>query len=304
MDFYTLAVPILTFVAVMATGGALILLRTNRRRMVLDRLGPSDQAGPEMPDQPRPLALRPLYALGAAVSPSGVSARLREQLARAGHFERSAASVYLGLKMFLLLAGVVIAIFLFAPLHAPLALKGVAMFASGAVLFFVPNVILLLQRNARTVQVRQHLPEAVDLLEICVSAGMGLDMAWNAVTDEIRRVSPVLADEMLLANLEMRLGATRADSMRHMAQRTGADEIASLAALLVQAERFGTSIADALRIFAASMRDTRAQRAEEAAEKMTVKLLFPLVVFVFPTVIIVTAGPAFLSIMDTLVRNG
>jgi tight adherence protein C len=231
-----------------------------------------------------------------------VSARLREQLARAGHFERSAASVYLGVKITLLLLGVIASIFLVAPLHAAFAVKAVAMFACGAALSFVPNLILLVQRNARTVEVRNHLPEAVDLLEICVSAGMGLDMAWNSVTDEVRRVSSVVADEMLLANLEMRLGATRADSMRHMAQRTGADEIAGLAALLVQAERFGTSIADALRIFAAGMRDTRAQRAEEAAEKMTVKLLFPLIVFVFPTVIIVTAGPAFLSIVDNILR--
>jgi tight adherence protein C len=302
MGFYDLAVPMLTFVAVTATGGALILVKTRRRRAVLERLGPHDAGATDMQEQPRLWVLRALYGLGATVAPSGVSERLREQLAKAGHFERSAASVYLGTKMSLLLLGLVGSTFLVAPLHLPFALKAVLLFAFGVALSFVPNVVLMVQNNARTAQIRNHLPEAVDLLEICVTAGMGLDMAWNSVTDEIRRVSSVLADEMLLANLEMRLGATRADSMRHMARRTGADEIASLAALLVQAERFGTSIADALRIFAMSMRDTRAQRAEEAAEKMTVKLLFPLVVFIFPTVMVVTAGPAVLAIAATLLH--
>jgi tight adherence protein C len=299
MGPYDLAVPILVFVAVVATGGALVLLKTRRRRALLDRLAPRDPGAGE-PQQPRIWLLRALYAVGDVVAPSGVSARLREQLAKAGHFERSAASVYLGTKMALLLVGVIASAFAIAPVHISFPFKIVLLFFCGALLSFVPNLVLVWQRSARTTQIRNHLPEAVDLLEICVTSGMGLDMAWNSVTDEVRRVSSVLADEMLLANLEMRLGATRADSMHHMARRTGADEIASLAALLVQTERFGTSIADALRIFATSMRDIRAQRAEEAAEKMTVKLLLPLVVFIFPTIMIVTAAPAVLAIMTTL----
>ena len=136
------------------------------------------------------------------------------------------------------------------------------------------------------------MPDAIDLLEICVSSGMGLDMAWNSVAHEIRRVSSILADEMALTNLEIHLGADRADAMRHTSDRTGADEMASLASVLVQSERFGTSIADALRTYATSMREQRSQRAEEAAEKMAVKLLIPMVVFIFPTILVVTAGPA------------
>jgi tight adherence protein C len=161
-----------------------------------------------------------------------------------------------------------------------------------AILFFLPNIVVSSRRNRRRAEVRRHLPDAVDLLEICVSAGMGLDMAWNHVGDEIRNVSLVLADEMALTVLEIQLGAPRTLAMRHMAERTGAEELASLVALLVQSDRFGTSIADSLRTFAVGMRETRSQRAEEQAEKTAVKLLFPLVFFIFPVMLIVMVGPA------------
>src|SRR5690606_5093317 len=108
------------------------------------------------------------------------------------------------------------------------------------------------------------------------------------------------ADEMALANLELQLGATRAEAMRHLGERTGADEFSSLVAMLVQSERFGTSIAEALSIFATSMRERRSQKAEETAEKMAVKLLFPLVLCIFPVMLIVMAGPAVLTIMKIM----
>ncbi len=152
----------------------------------------------------------------------------------------------------------------------------------------------------RREEVRRHLPDAVDLLEISVSAGMGLDMAWNMVTDEIRRVSTTLADEMALTNLEIHLGAPRAEAMRHMAQRTGAEEISSLVAVLVQTDRFGTSVAKALENFTSSMREGRSFRAQEVAEKMAVKLLFPMVIFIFPAVLVVLAGPAVIGLFKIL----
>src|SRR5690606_7064279 len=113
----------------------------------------------------------------------------------------------------------------------------------------LPSLYVDIRRRARATEIQHHLPEAVDLLEICVTAGMGLDMAWNAVSDEIRRVSPTLADEMALANLEMHLGADRAVAMRHMAERTNSNDINALVGTLVQSERFGTPISDALRVF-------------------------------------------------------
>jgi tight adherence protein C len=133
-----------------------------------------------------------------------------------------------------------------------------------------------------------------------VTSGMGMDQAWNAVTDQIRGVSPTLADEMALTNLEMHLGASRAEAMRHMAERTGATELGSLVVCLAQAERFGTSMQTALRNFAGSMREARSYRAQEAAEKMAIKLLFPMVILVFPPAVIVMAGPAVMKLFKAL----
>ena len=137
-----------------------------------------------------------------------------------------------------------------------------------------------------------HLPDAIDLLEVCVSAGIGLDLAWNLVSDEIHRVCPMLADEMALTNLEIHLGSPQTVAMRNLAKRTGVQEISRLVAVLVQSERFGTSVADTLRTFAAAMREGRSARAEEAAERMAVAMLLPMILFIFPAVFVVVAGPA------------
>jgi len=153
-----------------------------------------------------------------------------------------------------------------------------------------------MRRRHRMTEVQQHLPDAVDLLEICVSAGMGLDMAWNSVTEEIRRVSPVLGDEMALTNLEVHLGAPRAEAMRHMAERTGSDDLTSLVSTLVQSERFGTAVSEALRSFAESMRESRMSRAAEAAEKLGIKMLFPMIGFILPSILIVMGGGAIIKI--------
>ena len=159
---------------------------------------------------------------------------------------------------------------------------------------------MLARERSRRDEIRQYLPDAVDLLEICVSSGIGLDMAWNMVANEVHHVSPVLATAMDLSNLEIHLGASRTDAMRNMATRTGADQLSSLAAILVQSERFGTSVASALREFAASMREERRMLAEEGAEKMAVKLIIPMVLFIFPAIILVTIGPAAINIIHNL----
>ncbi len=162
----------------------------------------------------------------------------------------------------------------------------------------LPNILVSMRKRRRTANVRSHLPDAIDLLEICVSSGMGMDTAWNAVCDEFRGVSPILADDMALSNLEMHLGAPRADAMRNMARRTGVEDIASMVATLVQSEKFGTSVSQALRTYADAMRTERSQRAEEAAEKLAVMLLFPMVMFIFPCMFIVILGPAGVRIRE------
>jgi len=128
-----------------------------------------------------------------------------------------------------------------------------------------------------------------------------LDMAWNIVSDEVQHVSSILASAMSLTNFEINLGTSRVEAMRHMAERTGVGELSSLAAILIQTERFGTSIAETLRIFAASMREERSFTAEEGAEKMAVRLVIPMVLFIFPAVLVIVAGPAVITIIKTLI---
>jgi tight adherence protein C len=204
----------------------------------------------------------------------------------------------MGTKLLLLIAGSVVLSLLVIPSDLPFAMKLTMIVGGSAMLFFIPNLGVGIRRDKRRAEVKKVLPDAVDMLEICVSSGMGIDAAWTAVGDEIRRVSPTFADEMELTNLEVSLGVPRAVAMRHMADRTGAEDLSSLVALLVQSERFGAGIIEALTTFAKTMRETRGQRAEEAAEKMAVKLLFPMVMFIFPALILIMVGPAIIQLSN------
>ncbi len=295
-----LLIPGLAFLAVVAIGGALLVARAASRKRIeerLRRLGDEDApAAQEGVETGQGLLAR----IARAFSPGKPSESLKAELARAGFHDSSAAAVYLGAKVLLLVLGSLVALAIIVPLKLQLPALLLATVSSGIVLSFAPNVVVHLARQKRRDDIRHHLPDAVDLLEICVSAGMGLDMAWNSVADEVRRVSTVLADEMALTNLEMHLGASRTVAMRHMVDRTGAEELGSLVAVLIQSERFGTSMAEALKVFASTMREARSTRAEESAEKMAVKLLFPLVLFIFPVMLIVLAGPAVLQIAKHL----
>jgi tight adherence protein C len=225
---------------------------------------------------------------------------LQQQLTQAGYHHPRAAAIYFGAKMMLLAAGLLASAAAVVPTNLAVHSKGLLMAIGGFLFFLVPNMIVSSRRANRRAEIRRHLPDAVDLLEICASAGMGLDMAWNSVTEEVRPVSGTLADEMALTNLEIHLGAARAVAMRHMAERTGAEELSSLVAVLVQSERFGTSIGDALCTYASTMRETRSQHAQEKAEKMAVKLILPMVVFIFPAVVMVMAGPGFMMLYRAL----
>ena len=298
-------IPLLAFVAVIAIGSAVRVAKKSRRqqlelRLLDDNVFADENADEEesQPSDKGPLDL--VRRVGGLVSPRGPSTRLANHLAQAGYYNRSAPTIYLGAKAILFFLGLGLTGLLTANLEAPATTKLLWVICGAAMFSFIPNVFVRARRQKRCKDARCHLPDAVDLLEICVSAGMGLDMAWNSVSDEIRRVSSVLADEMSLTNLEMQLGAGRADAMRNMAQRTGVGELSSLVSVLLQSERFGASIQDALRTFAESMREQRSQHAQESAERSAVKLLFPMIIFIFPAMIVVAAGPAGLKIAETL----
>ena len=294
-------IPILTFVSVSAIGGAIILARAARRhklRVRLEEFGDITlDTDHKIEDEPGPV-LKTLERVGRTVASRTGHGALQERLAHAGFFSPAAPMVYTGARMIMLVIGVLLAAALAWSIPVMFPIKIMIVIAGGFILSLIPSLYVDLRKSSRSLDIQNALPDAVDLLEICVSSGMGLDMAWNAVSDEIRRVSPILADEMALTNLEIHLGADRAKAMRHMAKRTGSEEINALVGTLVQSERFGTPIADALKVFAESMRDARHTRAAEAAEKMGLKMLFPMIVFILPSILIVMGGAAIIKIMN------
>jgi tight adherence protein C len=163
--------------------------------------------------------------------------------------------------------------------------------------FFVPRFILKRMIRDRQQRIRLGLPDALDLTVICVEAGLALDQALMRVGQDLHHAHPDLSDEFRIVNLELRAGKPRAEALRNMIDRTGVDDIRALVGTLIQTDRFGTSVAQALRVHSDSLRTERRQRAEEQAAKTTVKMIIPLVLFVMPSLIFVTVGPAVIQLM-------
>jgi tight adherence protein C len=172
---------------------------------------------------------------------------------------------------------------------------------AGVLGYLLPDIFLTWRMNVRQRQLQRGLPDGLDLLVICVESGLGLDQALMKVTQEVRITHPELSDELQLVNLEMRIGKTRIDALRELARRTGLEDIKSLVAMLVQTDRFGTSVAQSLRVFSDDLRIKRRQRAEEMSAKTSVKMVIPLVFFIFPALLAVILGPAVLTLLRQLV---
>jgi tight adherence protein C len=166
--------------------------------------------------------------------------------------------------------------------------------------FVLPRYVLGRMIRGRHQRVRWGLADALDLMVVSIEAGLGLNAAMLRISEELKDVHPDISEEFEMANLEIRVGREREEALRNLAERTGVDDLRSLVAMLIQADRFGTSIARAVRVFSDSLRTKRRQRAEQAAQKAAVKLLLPLACFLFPTLFIAILGPAALQLMDTL----
>ncbi len=162
--------------------------------------------------------------------------------------------------------------------------------------YFLPNIFLERRIAYRKRQILDSFPDAMDLIIVCVESGLGLDAALARVSEEMHMISPVLGEELHLINLELRAGSSRERALRNLALRTGVEDVDTLVAMLVQSDRFGTSIGQALRVYAENLRTKRRLRAEEAAAKIALKLLFPLIFFIFPSMLLVLLGPALISI--------
>lgn len=169
--------------------------------------------------------------------------------------------------------------------------------------YFLPNLVLLQRVSQRKREIFDNFPDALDLLTICIEAGLGLDSAIKKVADEIHIKSKVLFQEFHLVLMELRTGFSKEKALRNLAARTGVDEVEFFVATLIQSDRFGTAITESLRIHSDNLRTKRRQKAEEAAEKISLKLLFPLIFMIFPTLMLVLAGPAMLQIYRYLLPS-
>ena len=307
MDFFgnKIIIPGLTFLSIFTIGTAVLIVKGQRRKALETRLQDGTWSRTDVKDTQKKKAglLQFLEKIGNIASHGCASTELWEELVRAGFFGSAAPSIYTGIKMLLFFMGLILTGLLVMPMEVHVTTKMTYIFLGGTFLFFIPNIILKIRLKKRQDEIRQHLPEAIDMLEICVSSGIGLSMAWNIVADEIQHVSPILANAMGLTNFEIHLGVSRVEAMRHMAARTGVDRLSSLAAILVQTERFGTSIATTLKVFATSMREERFFEVEEHAEKIAAKLIIPMILFIFPAIFIVTVGPAVITIAETFSRT-
>ena len=256
-----------------------------------------------MPDE-RPgadIAQKIASPLNKLLPPSATEARkLQKQLMHAGFRSSEAPIIYRAIQLItmagfpLIVAGV--CAFMAKPLKDALMYIMIAFIAG----FILPRYFLSRITKNRQRELRWGLADALDLMVVSVEAGLGLNAAMMKVATELREVHTPIAIEFELANLEIRVGRDRDEALRNLAERTGVDDLRSLVAMLIQTDKFGTSIAKGLRVFSDSLRTKRRQRAEQEAQKAAVKLLFPLACFLFPTLFIAILGPAALNLMDVL----
>ncbi len=233
----------------------------------------------------------------------------RQYLIQAGYRNPGAVGVFWGIRLFLTAGLGLAGLFLGSLVALDVDVPGLAMVSPGALLgafygaamgWVLPALRVRQRRAARQKELQLALPDALDLMVICVEAGLGLNQAMVRVAEEIGNVSLVMTEELALTNFEIRAGTPRHEALHHLGERTGVEDLRALATMLIQADRFGTSIAQSLRVHADTLRMKRRQRAEEAAAKTAIKMLFPLVFCIFPALFVVILGPAFIDIFTTL----
>jgi tight adherence protein C len=226
--------------------------------------------------------------------------KLKERLTTAGFRGESAGSIFLGLKF----AGLLVGLFLGA--GTILGLAGVSQktllssIAVAGLFFYLPDLIVWFVGRKRKEAIFLALPDALDLMVVCVEAGLGLDQAMRKVAEEMKKTYRVIAEEFAIANFQLQMGRQRNEVLHELGLRTGVADLRSLAAVLIQADKFGSSIAQAMRVQSDSMRTRRRQLAEERAAKTAVKLIFPLVMFIFPGIFVVLVGPAAITMIREL----
>jgi tight adherence protein C len=228
--------------------------------------------------------------------------KLKVGLANAGFNSPYAVEIYLAIKFASLIGGLILGSgYGLASWGA--TQKGIASAVVGAGLgFYLPEIVLFILKKSRQEKIFLSLPDALDLLVVCVEAGLGLDAGMRRVSEELTDTAPELCSEFALCNFQLQMGRPRREVLHDLGVRSGVDDLRALAAILIQADRFGSSIAQALRVQSDSMRVKRSQLAEERAQKTAVKLIFPLVLFIFPGIFVVLVGPAAISMINNLLK--
>jgi tight adherence protein C len=305
--------PVIVFGAIVAGAWFLMTALSRRTSPAEDRLARlgrmgsiSDMADPGE-DKARFKGIKEAIAsLGGAMEGKSdlEKDKLRLKLTNAGIRSDRAPMVYHGIRLLVLvlfllpIGGLIL-------LHYGFSLKGcVFLGIAGGAAFYMPPVGLWLLVSSRKKDIFLTLPDALDLLVVCVESGLGLDAALRKVTEEMKGHAKTICEELALANLQLQMGRPRRDVLHDLGVRTGVDDVKALAAILIQADRFGSSIAQALRVQSDSMRVRRRQIAEEKAAKTAVQLIFPLVLFIFPAIFVVLVGPAAIQIQKGLLKDG
>lgn len=298
----------LGFIFLVVSGVGYFIFTQLAPNRVRDRLGRIIQPEAIIENEAAPQWVEKFIEIASPIAKLSVpsegweKSKLRIKFMNAGYREGSVVTFYFIAKSVLavLFAGM---FFIYMGLTArPMSTNNyvLIMLSVAALGYYLPNIILARRIESRQREIFETFPDATDLMLVCVEAGLGLDAALLKVGEEMRLKSPVLADELHLVNLELRAGSTKERALKNLAIRTGVEQVDSLVAMLVQAERFGTSIGVSLRIYADELRTKRRLRAEEAAAKIPLKLLFPLIFFIFPSLLLVLLGPAFIQIYRIL----
>jgi tight adherence protein C len=289
----------LVFLAVVAACAGLFMLvapsRLDQRLQTIENPGVKSDWSATVAQAVGPFA--------GVLAPSGdwENSPLRLRFINAGFRREDARMIYFGLKTVLPLvlasaAWLLLRTFTAMDEMAVLMNLGIAALVG----CYAPNLALWLRLRERKREIFENFPDAADLMLVCVEAGLGLDAALTRIAEELGMTSRALAEELHLTNLEMRAGASRAQALRNLALRVGIEEISTFATMLTQADKFGTSVGESLRVFSEDLRHKRQVRAEEHAAKVPTKMLVPLCLFIFPAIIMVVLGPAMIIIVRTI----
>ena len=293
----TMLLPLLAFLFGSLIIGAAVFVFLPNKAAAIDRRLEGLTLGRDEEEKPRFQSLVALFKrVGEKVprSPKELGP-LRLRLVQAGFRREEAITIFFGVRvMFALVLFMFFSSSILARPNMTMALAGLG------VGYVLPGMVLARLAKRRAHKIRLSLADALDLLVVSVEAGLGLDQALSRVGAELAFAYPQLSDELRLINLELRAGKPRAEALRNLADRTGVDDLSSLVTMLIQTDKFGTSVAQSLRVYSETLRTKRRQRAEEAAAKTGVKMVFPLVFCIFPAIWVVTIGPAAIRFMTVL----